>query len=190
MNNSINKKNKGGFTLIELLLVIAIIGLLSVIVFASLDDARKKARNSKRNQLAVQYINALDLYRDNTSVNDRYPMPAGGWTGYYCIGDWPAPAGCWGGLQHDDTLNAALSTHIPGPPKNDPPITASGTDISGTVYYCLDDICSDYALWWYLEGETVESGGAVISSEVTCPRGVVQNDAGAQITSCEYRSNQ
>jgi len=49
MNICIKNKNKG-FTLIELLVVVAIISLLSSIVMASLNSARKKVRDAQRAQ--------------------------------------------------------------------------------------------------------------------------------------------
>ncbi|MBU2104078.1 type II secretion system GspH family protein [Patescibacteria group bacterium] len=64
-----------GFTLIELLVVIAIIGLLSSVVLASLNTARLKGREAKRQTEMNSVIRALGLYRlDNPG---SYP-PTGG----------------------------------------------------------------------------------------------------------------
>jgi prepilin-type N-terminal cleavage/methylation domain-containing protein len=51
-----------GFTLLELLIVIAIIGLLAGVVFASLDIARESARDSKRAQDVRNIQRALAFY--------------------------------------------------------------------------------------------------------------------------------
>jgi type IV pilus assembly protein PilA len=66
------KKNKG-FTLIELLVVIAIIGILSSVVLASLNSARKKARDSRRAADIRQIRLALEIYFD--AIRD-YPATA------------------------------------------------------------------------------------------------------------------
>lgn len=63
-------KNKKGFTLIELMVVIAIIGLLSSIVLASLKGARDKAANQKFKSETMELIKALELYKAN---NGQYP---------------------------------------------------------------------------------------------------------------------
>jgi len=78
-----NKKKTKGFTLIELLVVIAIIGLLASIVLVSLNNARQKARDSKRLSDIRQVALALELYAD--SNNAFYPTvvgcTAGNWSG-------------------------------------------------------------------------------------------------------------
>ena len=56
MNTSFPRVSKGGFTLIELLVAIAIISLLSSLVFASVRSAREKARYTK----ALQFSSHLD----------------------------------------------------------------------------------------------------------------------------------
>lgn len=67
-----NKGDKKGFTLIELLVVIAIIGLLSSIVMASLNGARKKARDARRIADIKQLQIALEMYY---SDKGHYPIP-------------------------------------------------------------------------------------------------------------------
>lgn len=66
-----NKNN--GFTLIELLVVVAIIGLLSSIVFASLNSARAKARDAKRASDVHELKTALDMYFNDYG---SYPLVA------------------------------------------------------------------------------------------------------------------
>lgn len=56
------KEVNRGFTLIELLVVIAIIGLISSVVLASLNSARAKARDARRQEDAYQLRTALSAY--------------------------------------------------------------------------------------------------------------------------------
>lgn len=65
MNNEILKK---GFTLIELLVVVAIIGLLSSVVLASLNSARVKARDARRMSDLRQINLAIQMYYDKKGV--------------------------------------------------------------------------------------------------------------------------
>ena len=53
-----------GFTLIELMVVIAIIGLLSSIVFSSFRLAARKARDARRKAEVHQIVTALYLYHE------------------------------------------------------------------------------------------------------------------------------
>lgn len=55
---------KRGFTLIELLVVIAIIGILSSVVLASLNGARRKGRDARRVADVKQIQLALEMYYD------------------------------------------------------------------------------------------------------------------------------
>ncbi len=74
-----------GFTLIELLVVVAIIGILSSIVLASLNSARKKGRDARRVSDIKQLQLALELYYDSCN---RYPNVAQfSATGAGCIGN-------------------------------------------------------------------------------------------------------
>src|SRR3989338_4534821 len=102
-----NTSYKRGFTLIELLVVIAIIGILSSIVLASLNSARKKGRDARRVSDIKQLQLALELSYD---ANSKYPLtmvtatlvtpgyissipadPSGGTAAYGYV---PLPAAC------------------------------------------------------------------------------------------------
>ncbi len=64
-------RHQRGFTLIELLVVIAIIGILSSVVLASLNSARRKGRDARRISDIKQLQLALELYYDNNG--SEYP---------------------------------------------------------------------------------------------------------------------
>ncbi len=72
---------RGGFTLIELLVVVAIIGLLSSVVLASLNTARAKGRDAKRVSELKQVQLALEYYYDKYGY---YPS-APNWGNNSCV---------------------------------------------------------------------------------------------------------
>lgn len=66
--------HKAGFTLIEILVVISIIGILSSIVLASINQSRAKARDAQIIAGVDALKKALELYND---ANGRYPASVG-----------------------------------------------------------------------------------------------------------------
>lgn len=71
-----------GFTLIELLVVIAIIGLLSSVVLASLNGARKKGRDARRLADLKQLQVAMELYYSEQAT-PAYPAATSALTAGY-----------------------------------------------------------------------------------------------------------
>lgn len=67
-----------GFTLIELLVSIAIIGLLATLAMGALQQASKKARDSRRRSDLKQLASALEAY---FSDNGGFPSTSGTWWG-------------------------------------------------------------------------------------------------------------
>lgn len=64
-----------GFSLIELLVVIAIIGLLSTMAVVSLNNARQKARDARRQGDLKSLQTAIEMYK-TTQADDVVPQPA------------------------------------------------------------------------------------------------------------------
>jgi prepilin-type N-terminal cleavage/methylation domain-containing protein len=71
MSNKFTKTGFRGFTLIELLVVIAIIGLLSTIIAAPIQSARKKARDAKKIAELKSTQLAFEQYAESNSA--QYP---------------------------------------------------------------------------------------------------------------------
>lgn len=110
-----SKKSKQlGFTLIELLIVIAIIGLLSIIVTIAVGQARVKARNAKRLSDYRVVSTALSLYYQD---NGHYPYSTG--TSKVCLGPVGEPCNDGGALDYDGDANvvASLGQYLTGLPR-------------------------------------------------------------------------
>ncbi len=70
INLSQLKKSKKGFTLIELLVVISIIGFMATLAIVSLNNARMKAKDTRRIADMKQIKQAFELFYDDHA---RYP---------------------------------------------------------------------------------------------------------------------
>ena len=118
------KKSKRGFTLIELLVVVAIIGLLSSVVLASLNSAKAKGRDAKRATDVRQLKTALEMYYNDSG---SYPSVACG-------------QGCGVGIS--SALTAPLGPYLKVIP-DDP--------LSGNGWQYVTGPSNAYGLWIYYE---------------------------------------
>lgn len=69
---------KRGFSLVELMVSVAIISVLSVVVWGQVDKARQSGRNTKRRGDLNQLTVALKMY---SVTNRAYPSTSGEWWG-------------------------------------------------------------------------------------------------------------
>jgi len=133
-----NSRFSRGFTLIELLVVIAIIGILSSVVLASLNSARKKGRDARRISDVKQLQLALELYYDNNS--SEYPDALSSLAPTYIS---VVPADPQSGEYSYDNLTSAnaacsvagqvCSSYVIGATLEDTANAALNQDIDGTV---------------------------------------------------------
>ncbi len=105
-----------GFVLVELLVVIIFIALLASLILMSLNQARKKARDTERLSEMDQIILALEFFYDN---NGRYPGSADGISN---SGEFVGDGGAF------ENALAPYMTSVPGDPIHD-----------GTTYYYAYD---------------------------------------------------
>jgi prepilin-type N-terminal cleavage/methylation domain-containing protein len=147
-----NTQRARGFTLIELMVVVAIIGLLSSIVLASLNQSRNKGTNGHIQTDIHQYMNALELYY--TKNNGVYPTPAAGTGTFVCLGSYPGGS-CWGGVQGNDLgLVTALAPYIQNPPGQTVAIGAN--TFTGYIYQLKAN--GQYEIKWFLYGANQKCG--------------------------------
>ena len=140
-------KSTRGFTLIELLVVIAIIGILSSVVLASLNGARKKGRDARRISDLKQIQLALELYYDSNS--SEYPDAASSLASTYIS---TLPADPQGGAYLYDNLTSAsaacvvasgvCTNYVLGATLEDSAHGALSSDVDGTVgsVACADPV--------------------------------------------------
>jgi prepilin-type N-terminal cleavage/methylation domain-containing protein len=156
MNTSFKKLNKihnikdSGFTLIELLVVISIISLLSTIVLAVVQDGRIKAKNTAKNNLVMEYIKALELYRNDTGV---YPSHPGTPETPKCVGYAETGDKCYVTRDGSNAINLAISLYIKGDIAHRVPVMYGASNFNGIQYVCNDPNCNSYKLIWVLEKE-------------------------------------
>lgn len=144
--------NNEGFTLIELLVVIAIIGLLAVIVMAGLQDSRDRAKNTKLNEIAIQYVNAFNLL--TTGGANAFTTTTSLGT-IVCLGY--GNSDCTDGVYDgSETIDNQLSAHYEDMPTNeDFTVDLGGIYMSGIYYRYTPNHASTNKpqLEWYLKGD-------------------------------------
>lgn len=161
----INSRKKG-FTLIELLVVVSIIGLLSSVVLTSLNSARAKARNVKRNADIIQLTNAINLAFDAN-------------------GTWPDNGASWACLSTTCTSSSAVAAVDAAiAPYIQKSVDPAGT--AGYIYskyfggYDATACCGNFFpeggpyLNWFMEGSSLYQGACGRGGAMSVGGGLIQ----------------
>lgn len=126
-----NTRQPRAFTLIELLVVIAIIGVLSSVILASLNTARGRARDAKRESDLHSVQTALELYY---SANNSYPL---------AISNWNTECSGWNHTTSNNVAPGLVPSYISQFPSDPAMISASNQNCylyisNGTSYKFID----------------------------------------------------
>lgn len=166
-----NKKTLRGFTLLELIVVIAIVGILSVIILPSFTTALARSRDGRKISELVGIQKSLAQWANNNS--GRYPatstMPT-------------KAAGCAGATTSlCALLTQNITTRLP-----DGAFNGTGPGGSGTLYTYVGvacftgGLCQSYQLWTDLEkpNTSLASDSDASGTATTTWRGVDWSAAG------------
>lgn len=134
-----------GFTLIELLVVIAIIGLLSTIIAAPIQSARKKARDAKKIAELKSTELALEQYAESNSA--QYPV----------------------------SLSALSPQFMPLLPLYAASTTSTARDAFAYVFYTASSTGSDDQIFSYHFGIKLEVYGPALETDRDCVSATLSN---------------
>lgn len=155
--NEFVRRSASGFTLMELLLVIALIGILSVIGIGSFTQATVKSKDTQRKNDLNQISKALELFNNDIK---RYPYDDGSGN-MTCPGITGAEGSCGNGLlAYILGVEAVYMRDVPKDP------------VSGTAYYYdYDEDTGGFALYARLDNledrDVVETTDAEGNTEKT-----------------------
>jgi type II secretion system protein G len=143
---------KNGFTLVELLIVIALLGVLSLIGLSMYQGSQNRANNGKRKTDLLQLSKALEMYANDYG----YPAADAG----RIAGCSTTAEACPWGTQWSRIVGDTSAVYMQRLPK-DP----------GNGSYCYEKTAKGYKLFAILEGEDAEK----LTSLVSCNNQTIYN---------------
>lgn len=150
-----------GFALVDLLVSLTIIALLAAVVLAAVHEARIRAKVARKNEIAHQYLNALELFASDHggSYPDR--------PGVFCLG-MRSNEECGPGVPGNDELLADLTPYFPAVPA-ETDLVVNG--FSGILYIQTGQ---ERQLKWFLPGLR------------SCPLGALKTTSSSATTCTHY----